>query len=427
MDDVYAVIRKRAVLKPTIESQGTSFVRYIIFIMPLKEYNENYHDLRNKGWYKLECSNMIVSYYFESEKKKESVPRPSHGGTKNGPKSEKSYFCAGDLGHTRHRLETTERMISKTKHAAPTMVTTPLTIDQYSDERTLYCTPSNGKHVFNHTQNNGTARQDGLGDISILMLEMSRDGPRNATDVQDENQAFIQELLVRHGGQINVVGFLQQTVKDVARFCCGKGSFVTSLKVDIDVNVAEYYLTQTAFRYLAVRKRTDGQPPWFPGPVMTHSSKGIDDFAVFWQVCKRGNKDLGMLKVFEAVKDEALIQGLSQETSYTAIILKDHNGLSSAELPFLKEKDAVDEIWSENEKTYCDSPSLSGCFQALKDRSLRMYGDIVKTIYDQGPYSLCEEFSNFKVSYDTWMKWTREQRVSHIDSFFSYVLETWNE
>ena len=44
---LYAVIRKRAVHKKTMQKFNTAFTRYVIFIMPIVEYNEVYGHLKN--------------------------------------------------------------------------------------------------------------------------------------------------------------------------------------------------------------------------------------------------------------------------------------------------------------------------------------------------------------------------------------------
>ena len=66
---VYAVIRKRAVHKRTLEVHNVNFVRYITYIMPLTEYNEVHWNLRNMQNYNLQEGNIIMQYCFDSENK----------------------------------------------------------------------------------------------------------------------------------------------------------------------------------------------------------------------------------------------------------------------------------------------------------------------------------------------------------------------
>ena len=40
-------IRKRAIHKNTLQSFATTFTRYVIFVMPLEEYNEVHGNLAN--------------------------------------------------------------------------------------------------------------------------------------------------------------------------------------------------------------------------------------------------------------------------------------------------------------------------------------------------------------------------------------------
>ena len=68
---LYAVVRKRAVHKKTMQKVNTAFTRYVIFIMPIAENNEIYGRLKNMQSYTLKCPTMIMHYYFNSE---DSVP-----------------------------------------------------------------------------------------------------------------------------------------------------------------------------------------------------------------------------------------------------------------------------------------------------------------------------------------------------------------
>lgn len=77
----YAVIRKRAVHKKTLEVHKVQFVRYIIYVMPLAEYNKVCKELRLKRAYALQKSYIFVSYYFDGG---EEVPivEAQHGNAK---------------------------------------------------------------------------------------------------------------------------------------------------------------------------------------------------------------------------------------------------------------------------------------------------------------------------------------------------------
>ena len=81
LSKTYAVIQKRAVHKKTLEVHKVQFVRYIIYVMPLAEYNKVCKELRLKRAYTLQKSNIFVSYYFDGG---EEVPivAAQHGNAK---------------------------------------------------------------------------------------------------------------------------------------------------------------------------------------------------------------------------------------------------------------------------------------------------------------------------------------------------------
>ena len=54
-----------------MQKVNTAFTRYVIFIMPIAEYNEIYGRLKNMQSFTLKCPTMIMHYYFNSE---DSVP-----------------------------------------------------------------------------------------------------------------------------------------------------------------------------------------------------------------------------------------------------------------------------------------------------------------------------------------------------------------
>ena len=83
-------------------------------------------------------------------------------------------------------------------------------------------------------------------------------------------------------------------------------------------------------------------------------------------------------------------------------------------------KDDLDEAGKETGKTHRDI-SLSSCLQVMKRRSLRLYSDIIKAVYDQGPYMLSPSYAKFKIEYDVWMDMSIEERHVHLKRYFSFV------
>ena len=237
--NVYAVIRKRAVHKPTLEEHHVQFIRYIIFIMPLVEYNANYRNLKAKSSYNLQCSNIIVSYYFDSS---EEVPvvGAKHGNAKN-PHAPQFHSVAHSV------RKDIQEAVSKNNNVAPRILKELLTRDKSAIESSLAETVRNEKQLSNYKQMHGNRGSSEYDDISSVMLEMFKGGQNDASDVIDKDQAFIQEMQIRHGKQANIVAYFKQTVNDVERFCCREDAF-TTLSIDTTFNVSEYHLTQTVFK-----------------------------------------------------------------------------------------------------------------------------------------------------------------------------------
>ena len=64
------MIRKRAVHKETLKVHGVEFVRYIIYIMHLDEYNRVHQALKLKKAYTLDDSFMIILVIILIQKKR---------------------------------------------------------------------------------------------------------------------------------------------------------------------------------------------------------------------------------------------------------------------------------------------------------------------------------------------------------------------
>ena len=143
----------------------------------------------------------------------------------------------------------------------------------------------NPKQISNYKQTHAPCASKDTDDITDIIMAIFQQAVGHEPDLSDKNQAFLQEVLIRHGKQMNVVTYLKATVDDVAKVCCGQGQFFKTLAMDTTFNIAEYYFTQTVYRHLAVLKRRDDEHPWFPGPTMAHRDKSTSDFSYFWQAC----------------------------------------------------------------------------------------------------------------------------------------------
>ena len=82
----------------------------------------------------------------------------------------------------------------------------------------------------------------------------------------------------------------------------------------------------------------------------------------------------------------------------------------------------LDEIGQKESRTNRDM-SLMECLQVLKGRAVRLYGNLVKAINDEGPNYLHPHYSKFEVSYDVWKDMRREERVEYAKKFLTFVPE----
>ena len=106
---VHAVIRKRAVHKATLKRYKTAFTRYIVWVMPLKEYNEVYSKLKKSKHYKLLLPNILMHYYFNTGKRLPIVSS-KQGNAKEG---------ASDFRPKEHSLkETCKELVQDDNRAA---------------------------------------------------------------------------------------------------------------------------------------------------------------------------------------------------------------------------------------------------------------------------------------------------------------------
>ena len=61
--------------------------------------------------------------------------------------------------------------------------------------------------------------------------------------------------------------------------------------------IAEHYLTQTAFENPSVLRRDTLKSPWFPGISILKRVEAFEDFVYLWKVAKRSNSTLSLLRV----------------------------------------------------------------------------------------------------------------------------------
>ena len=136
-------------------------------------------------------------------------------------------------------------------------------------------------------------------------------------DPSAEEQPFLQEILFRSNKQPSYILFLNQSLKDIERFCINTlapTSFHSILAVDTTYNIGGHYVTQTTYQNLSLFRKDTLKAPWFPGPVLIHRHQEEVDFSYMWQAVKRGNSKLKDLALIGTDECQELIQGIIAET-----------------------------------------------------------------------------------------------------------------
>ena len=86
-------------------------------------------------------------------------------------------------------------------------------------------------------------------------------------------------------------------------------------------------------------------------------------------------------------------------------------------------KDELNKVCQESGKTHKDI-SLSCALAAIKQRSIRMYTDVICALYGKGPYRLHSFFFEmFALTYEEWMSLNRDDRIAHVKSFLLFIPE----
>ncbi|XP_028514907.1 uncharacterized protein LOC110239267 isoform X1 [Exaiptasia diaphana] len=325
--------------------------------MTLDEYARVYAKMRDTTTCSLLCPNIIMHYYFNTGHRVPIVA-DKHGNTKNEN--------ASNFRPKEHSLKQSCKKLVQEDSRAPRLICQEMqekvdVLESFSDSSVI----RDPKQISNYRQTYGPVKnrkhEDAIRDVIFELLEQSHED----SDLLDKNQSFIQELLLRHGKQAGVVAYLQQTLKDIERFCTTKANpFITSpLSADTTFNIAEYLLTQTTYRQLSVLDRGSLKHPWFPGPLLCHRNQAKEDFAFLWQAVKRGNPHLTNLLVLGTDEDEALSGGILQETNNTIDLLgKEHvfanveKKLTDLNFPLIQRRSILADIFEGPESLY-ESPS----------------------------------------------------------------------
>ena len=161
--------------------------------------------------------------------------------------------------------------------------------------------------IYNYRYNYQTNHQD---DYSVL-LGMCLEQNESSFDLLDKEQGFIREINFRIGKKPSIVLFLNQTILDLNRFCTmnAPSNYFSPLSTDATYQVAEHYLTQTAYEL----RRDTLKSPWFQRVCMLHREEAFENIAYLWQVAKRSNSSLASLRVLGTDDDKAIYEAILSE------------------------------------------------------------------------------------------------------------------
>lgn len=103
-------------------------------------------------------------------------------------------------------------------------------------------------------------RDDDLKDVILQPLNQSTE--RNPF-ILDKSQPYITEFTLRSGNQPSIVSYLNQTLKDLERFCTIQQEKPSPVVVHTALIISEFYFTQTAYMNLRVGSIRGFQDPFW--------------------------------------------------------------------------------------------------------------------------------------------------------------------
>ena len=172
--------------------------------------------------------------------------------------------------------------------------------------------PRNACQIYNFEANRQNEAKNDVLCLIESLLEQSKDA-KNIRSPADLHQPFLRKFCLQSEGQPKFVLFLDQTLKDIERFCCNKNRN-TILAFDTTFNIGEYYFTQSTYQNLSLLHQNSNKHPWFPGPVFVHHNLRKEDFQYFWQSFLRENSALKNLKLIGTDECEELYNGIMSQT-----------------------------------------------------------------------------------------------------------------
>ena len=157
----------------------------------------------------------------------------------------------------------------------------------------------------------GSEEYEILRNISYLL-----DQPNNSLSWHPsaEEQPFLQEILLRNKKQPYYVLLLNQSLKDIERFCTitlAPTSFCSILAIDTTFNIGRH-VTQTTYQNMSIFRKYTLKPPC---PVLIHPHQKEVDFPYMSQAVKRGNSRLEDTALIGTYQCQELIHGIIAETN----------------------------------------------------------------------------------------------------------------
>ena len=119
---------------------------------------------------------------------------------------------------------------------------------------------------------NNYGKSQHLDELQDIIIELLGQRKQEAHDVIDKLQPYIREFLLQDSNQATIVAYLDQTVRDLERFCVGKTTSSVPLAIDTTFNISEFYFTQTAYQNISIVLKATRKHPWFPGPLVPWST-----------------------------------------------------------------------------------------------------------------------------------------------------------
>ena len=123
---------------------------------------------------------------------------------------------------------------------------------------------------YNYSEPSGKRGED-LKDVIMQLLGQSTE---QSPYILEKSQRYIREFSLRSGNQPSIVAYLNQTLKDLEKYCSTQQEKASPLVVDTTLNISEFYFMQRAYMNLSLDSKKNGKHPWFP----VHQSKTEEDF-----------------------------------------------------------------------------------------------------------------------------------------------------